>query len=1033
MNEVVSAPAAVDAHLAEVLDAYLAAMEAGAAPARAELLAQHPELADQLAACLASLDFIRRAAPGSSFLEQGAEGPAGVSGPARRAEPIFRQPGLRPGEQLELGDYRLLREIGRGGMGIVYEARQLSSGRPVALKVLPFSSALDSRQLLRFKNEAEAASRFQHPNIVPVWDVGAQGDLHFYVMKFIEGQTLAKIIRERKAETPNPAAAPTVSASATPEQVSSKDSYYRTVAKLGLQAALGLEHAHQAGIVHRDIKPGNLLVDQGLHLWITDFGLARILDDAGNLTLSGDLVGTLRYMSPEQTLAKLGIVDQRSDIYSLGVTLYELATLEPAFRGQDRQELLRQIAEDEPVPPRRLNPAIPEPLETILLKAITKELTGRYATAQEMADDLERFLANRPIAARRPSRTKRLGRWLRRHQRIAAGAVAAGFLAVLVLATSWFIILQERNEAERRAQQALQAVDEMYTQVAQRWWQQQPFMEQVQREFLLKALHYYEDFSKERGSTPYLRLETARAASRVGDIQHKLGELAKAEDAYNDAIARLQKMVADESDDVGQRAELALAYSNRGTLERDLGKLPDALKDYSQAQTLFAALSAEDDQNADYREGLAGTLGNVGLVQHALGRPKDADQAFHQSLKLFERLAKDYPKVPAYCHGLAGCRNNLANLLRDTGRPHAAQLTYEQAAADWQSLTRDMPGLPVFRQSLAAAYSGLGIVHAAQGRVQDAEKSHRQALALRDRLTQDYPGVVVYRQALAASYQSLARLRAAAGQFENAHESYAQALDLRKKLVADMPSVAMYRQELADTHEGLAGLLAASGNIKQAEPQQRLALGLRQQLVEELPDLPEPRWDLARCRRVLANFQSSLGHDEEAEQLFHSALAQDEQLTAAYPAVHAFRLELASCRGDMGVFRQHQGRLSQAEKLLRSAQAERQQLVKDFPAAPYYRLELAIGQGQLAGLFKDAGQAEAAESAGREALSLAQTLTQDFAGVSDYNRRLALAQKQLGELLLAAGKSDEANQLLAQARLLREKLAAEAAASKLPR
>ena len=186
------------------------------------------------------------------------------------------------------------------------------------------------------------------------------------------------------------------------------------MARLGIQAAEALDHAHRQGIIHRDIKPANLLVDVRGNLWITDFGLARFVNEAG-LTITGDLLGTLRYMSPEQALATRLVLDHRTDIYSLGATLYELLTLRPVVDGRDRQEVLRRIAQDEPVPPRRIDPAIPRDLETILLKALAREPEERYATAQDLADDLRRFLEHRPIAARRPSVMERAAKWLRRH------------------------------------------------------------------------------------------------------------------------------------------------------------------------------------------------------------------------------------------------------------------------------------------------------------------------------------------------------------------------------------------------------------------------------------------------------------------------------------------------------------------------------------------------------------------------------------------------------------------------------------------
>jgi serine/threonine protein kinase len=377
-----------------------------------------------------------------------------------------------------LGDFHILREVGRGGMAVVYEAEQISLGRRVALKVLPFAATMGPRQLQRFHNEARAAASLHHPNIVPVYAVGQERGVHHYAMQFIDGQTLAAMVadlRQRGGRAPTPEAQPTTPhvagapaptapvadtgarAAASTERGPLDRAYFRRVAELGIQAAEALDHAHQMGIVHRDVKPANLMVDGRGNLWVTDFGLAQVQSDV-RLTMTGDLLGTLRYMSPEQALAKRVVVDHRTDVYSLGATLYELLTLEPAFTGNDRQELLRQIAFEEPKPPRRINKAIPAELKTIVLKAMEKNPAERYATAKEMADDLRRFLGGQPIQARAPGVWRRVFRWAGRHRAVVTVSIA-GLVAVtlsptvvvttIVLARSYGEVMRWQDDRRR--------------------------------------------------------------------------------------------------------------------------------------------------------------------------------------------------------------------------------------------------------------------------------------------------------------------------------------------------------------------------------------------------------------------------------------------------------------------------------------------------------------------------------------------------------------------------------------------------------
>ncbi len=457
MNAIVPLEEALEptSEVISILEEFLTKLEAGDRLNPEDLTARCPALAEPLKACLASLEFLH-----------------GASLSLR--DPRAPEPPSATLCQIDLGclgDFQLVREIGRGGMGVVYEAEQISLGRRVALKVLPFAAALDTRQLQRFKNEAQAAASLHHTNIVPVFGVGCERGVHYYAMQYIEGQTLAAIIknlrRGKDCGLPGFSSEPrnrhaTAPAQAT-EAAAAAPAHVRAAALLGMQAAFALEHAHQLGVVHRDIKPANLLVETGsaiapganeaeassVRLWVTDFGLAHCRQGQVGLTVTGDLVGTLRYMSPEQALAQPIGVDQRTDLYSLGATLYEFLTLEPAFDGHDRHELLRQIAIEEPRPVRKVNKAVPVDLETIVLKAMAKNPLERYATAQEMASDLRRFLRDEPILARPLTLLKRTRRWARRHRPVMLSAAVASLAALTVLAGSigWIV----RDGAARRA------------------------------------------------------------------------------------------------------------------------------------------------------------------------------------------------------------------------------------------------------------------------------------------------------------------------------------------------------------------------------------------------------------------------------------------------------------------------------------------------------------------------------------------------------------------------------------------------------
>ena len=336
-----------------------------------------------------------------------------------------------------IGDYEIVREIGRGGMGVVYEAVQRSLNRSVALKVLPaLLHSLRPESGERFKAEAAAAARLQHPNIVPIYDYGQEQDCHYYAMELIRGQSLGELVKEH-AEAPDDAG---------PYPANQGSDYYRRVAGWMADVADALHFAHDAGVIHRDIKPNNLILCETGRVMVSDFGLAKDMTQEA-ATRSGQLMGTWRYMSPEQVRDGGANVDQRTDIYSLGATLYELLTFQSAIPGGHEHEMIQKVLEHEPTSPRKIIPRIPNDLEVICLRAMAKDVGARYPTAAELSADLRRFLNDEPIRARRTELHVRLGKYVRRHRYSVAVILVGVFVTTSIISTAAYLDLaRERAE-----------------------------------------------------------------------------------------------------------------------------------------------------------------------------------------------------------------------------------------------------------------------------------------------------------------------------------------------------------------------------------------------------------------------------------------------------------------------------------------------------------------------------------------------------------------------------------------------------------
>jgi serine/threonine protein kinase len=1004
-----------DVELAQVLEGVLADVEAGRPVDVERLLADHPAVADDLRACLASLRFIEKGAGSLACPE--ASGAAAVE---------------------NLGDFRIHREIGRGGMGIVYEAEQLSLGRKVALKVLPFAAALDPRQLQRFKHEAHAAAHLHHQNIVPVYFVGADRGVHFYAMQYIEGQTLAALIRQLRqlagkpdpegdagaapasdlarqqvgaghmpvpAELrlgdsttdygPNWQAAPTPSEIPTPghtpgstQTATTHPTHFRTVAKLGIQAATALEHAHQLGIIHRDIKPGNLLVDGCGKLWITDFGLAHIQGDA-QLTLTGDLVGTLRYMSPEQALGKRALVDHRTDIYSLGVTLYELLTLEPAFGGNDRQEVLRRIAFEDARPLRRLNKVIPAELETIVLKALEKNPIERYASAQEMADDLERFLKDEPIRARRPSLLQAARKWARRHRGVSLTTAVAVILG-LVLGVAGLLVHNQRLLWEQA--QTTVALDEKATALAQ---------EAARRQALRQAL---DDLT-----SPLIDEWLAR--QKVLLPEHK--------QFLDTALAHYEKFADDIGQDEATRAAVAKAYGRVARIRAHLGHKGEAEKAYRRALTAFTQLAADFPSVPEYRYDLAATHRYLGIV---LQPGAMAQEELTRALRIAEQLVKDFPATDSYRHQLAITHNALGGLLWDQGHAPESLVELRKALTMEQQLAKEFPSCLEYRQQLAIYFNNLGRLLAELGEVMQAEAEYRKALAIRLKLAGEFPGVPDYSRDAGHTHNTLGYLLSRLARLAEAEDEYHKALTIRTQLAGAFPAVPEYRHQLAGTHGQLGNLLIGLARARQAKDHYQQALAIQRQLAADFPTVPEYQRDLAAMRCAFGNGLKNLGQRAEAEAEFAKALAIQKKMVKDFASVPQNRLNLAMTQCDLARLLQTLGRATEAEHHYQNALANLAQLVRDFPKTPEYRRMLATSHHDMGRELSDLRRAPEAEEEFRKAVTILKQLVQVFPTAPSYRIQLSRTYNELGLLFLEVRDLAEARTAHESSLAIREKL-----------
>jgi len=848
----------------QLADEFLGRYRQGERPSITDYVQAHPDLAEEIRELFPTLVVLERLGP-------------------RQEEFADRQPGADWTGKIpqNLGEYRIIREVGRGGMGVVYEAEQLPLGRRVALKVLPSSAVLNPSVLTRFQNEVRAAARLHHTNIVPVFGVGEDQGTHYYAMQFIAGQGLDIVLAELRrlrlskpasCEVPNNQSQPTKppQTSAASAQVvqgnstshgASLSEYFQSVARMGLHVAEALVHAHSQGVLHRDIKPSNLLLDAQGNVWVTDFGLAK---QAGcDVTNTGDVVGTLRYLAPERLR---GTSDARTDIYGLGVTLYELLTTQPAFPATDRARLVHDIVHTDPAPPRRLERRLPRDLETIVLKAMAKDPAERYAAAVDMAADLRRFLDDKPIGARRLSPGERLWRWCVRRPALASLAAALFVsLAVGVTGVCWqwaraethlqeaikqqtaaetmlgvaqaqhqraehnlveagrqeSIAKREAVRAEGNFQTARRSVNELLTLVSEEDLMDLPGLQPVRLNLLTKALEFHEQMLADRDHDPAARRDLALAYLRLGILKGQMGPAGEQVQAYRRAIELLESPDAqDDRESVVLRVKV---YNSLAIQEVEENCIADGQAILAIAREQIDRVLAETPDDLSAQVASAMTFNNLAYsisespdLPYA-SRKEDSIAIHERALDIYRRAAAKLPDELFLQVHIANTLGNIARRYTSLRRIDQARQHLQECLAIRQEIARRRPTSLGAQFFVAAAHNALGDVVLSDRSDRSGESvalaaaDYGRALAIQERMARENPVVLTYRQKLAETLENLARLHHQGGALPEALDWRRRETAARKDCLDLEPTSAAFRANWAKSLEALATLESDCG------------------------------------------------------------------------------------------------------------------------------------------------------------------------------------------------------------------------------